>query len=114
MCAGGQQSSTIRYTDRYVANMLVPGSSQVTLEAAAIKTGTCAQIGVLQLDALADNPELLQVALDQGIPLSELYGEPSTAEDDSGVISALSFPGAAAGLAQADNPDVKKADVRSR
>ena len=58
----------------------------------------------------AESPELLQVAMDQGIPLSELYGEPATAEpeDNSGHISSL--PAASAGVIE--HPDVKNADVR--
>ena len=60
---------------------------------------------------LAESPELLQVAMDQGIPLSEVYGEPAEPECDSGEIAA-SLPAAAAALIQSEHPDVKKADVR--
>jgi hypothetical protein len=67
------------------------------------------------------------VALDQGIPLSALYGEepveeekpsPPAVEDTSGQINValpqVSLPPASAGLLEADHPDVQKADVRSR
>lgn len=59
-------------------------------------------------EILSESPELLQVAMDQGIPLSELYGEPATAEaeDNSGHISSL--PAASAGVIE--HPDVKNAD----
>lgn len=53
--------------------------------------------------------------MDQGIPLSELYGESAELADpefNSGEIAA-SLPGAATALAQSEHPDVKKADVRN-
>lgn len=78
-------------------------------------TSTSQQFHATVTSCYAENPLLLQVALGQGIPLSELVAEPAqdpvppAGESDTPVEP---LPPAADAISIHEHPAVKKADVR--